>query len=63
MKTKKICDLDNSNKINIVNNLNDFFIKIDYFDEKGNKKYKNNIPLKYILNKNISSINQYNLVH
>ena len=33
-----------------LNNLNDFFIRIDYYDEKGIKKYKNNIPLKYILN-------------
>ena len=34
----------------LLNNLNDFFIQIDYFDQKGIKKRKNKIPLKYILN-------------
>ena len=33
-----------------INNLNDFIIQIDYFDQKGIKKRKNRIPLKYILN-------------
>ena len=39
-----------NNKKYLVNDLNDFIIQIDYFDQKGNKKYKNKIPLKYILN-------------
>ena len=34
------------------NNLNDFIIQIDYFDQKGIKKYKNKIPLSMILNSN-----------
>tara|TARA_B100000900_G_scaffold354430_1_gene323133 strand:- start:729 stop:908 length:180 start_codon:yes stop_codon:yes gene_type:complete len=34
----------------ILNNLNDFIIEIDYYDQKGRKKYKDEIPLKYILN-------------
>ena len=34
----------------MLNNLNDFIIQIDYFDQKGIKKRKNKIPLKYILN-------------
>ena len=38
---------------NIFNNLNDFFIQIDYFDQKGIKKRKNKVPLKYILNSKI----------
>ena len=38
-----------SNK-QLLNNLNDFIIQIDYFDQKGIKKRKNKIPLKYILN-------------
>ncbi len=38
-----------SNKQSL-NNLNDFIIEIDYFDQKGIKKRKNKIPLKYILN-------------
>ena len=33
-----------------LNNLNDLIIEIDYFDQKGIKKRKNRIPLKYILN-------------
>ena len=37
-----------SNK-QLLNNLNDFIIQIDYFDQKGIKKRKNKIPLKYIL--------------
>ena len=37
------------NKKYLLNNLNDFVIQIDYFDNKGIKKYKNKIPLKYIL--------------
>ena len=38
------------NKKQLLNNLNDFIIQIDYFDQKGIKKRKNKIPLKYILN-------------
>ena len=38
-----------SNK-QLLNNLNDFIIQIDYFDQKGIKKRKNKIPLKYIFN-------------
>ena len=41
------------NQKNIFNNLNDFFIQIDYFDQKGIKKRKNKVPLKYILNSKI----------
>ena len=39
-----------NNKKILLNNLNDFIIKIDYYDQKGIKKRKNKIPLKYILN-------------
>ena len=45
------------NKKNLINNLNDFIVKIDYFDQKGIKKHKNEIPLRYILNSN-KSINK-----
>lgn len=40
----------NKNNKQLLNNLNDFVIQIDYFDQKGIKKRKNRIPLKYILN-------------
>ena len=39
-----------NNKKKLLNNLNDFIIQIDYFDQKGIKKRKNRIPLKYIFN-------------
>ena len=39
-----------NNKNILLNNLNDFIIQIDYFDQKGIKKRKHRIPLKYILN-------------
>ena len=45
-----------NNDKKFLNNLNDFIIQIDYFDQKGFKKRKNKIPLKYILNhKSINS--------
>ena len=43
-----------NNKKKLLNNLNDFIIQIDYFDQKGNKKRKNRIPLKYIFNSKLS---------
>ena len=49
MYLEKIKKHKNSNK-QLLNNLNDFIIQIDYFDQKGIKKRKNKIPLKYILN-------------
>ena len=55
MSLEKINKHTNSNK-QLLNNLNDFIIQIDYFDQKGIKKRKNKIPLKYILNpKHINS--------
>ena len=49
MSLEKISKNTNNNK-QLLNNLNDFIIQIDYFDQKGIKKRKNSIPLKYILN-------------
>ena len=39
-----------NNKKKLLNNLNDFIIQIDYFDQKGIRKRKQRIPLKYIVN-------------
>ena len=36
----------------ILDNINEYFIKIDYFDQKGTKDFENNIPLKSIFNNN-----------
>ena len=49
MYLEKINKHTNSNK-QLLNNLNDFIIQIDYYDQNGIKKRKNKIPLKYILN-------------
>jgi hypothetical protein len=47
----KKLNLQNNNQEKIVfNNINDYVIKIDYYDDKGSKKKKYNVPLKYILN-------------
>ena len=48
LKSKKI---DNLKAINIFSNLKNYFIEIEYYDKNGLKKIKNNIPLKYVLNK------------
>ena len=49
MSLEEITKNKNNKKL-VLNNLNDFIIQIDYFDEKGIKKRKNRIPIKYILN-------------
>ena len=49
MYLEEINKVTNNKKI-LLNNLNDFIIQIDYYDQKGVKKRKNKIPLKYILN-------------
>ena len=49
MYLEEINKVTNNKKI-LLNNLNDFIIQIDYYDQNGIKKHKNKIPLKYILN-------------
>ena len=39
----------------ILNNLDEYIIKIDYFDQRGLKDFENNIPLNHIFNSNIKS--------
>ena len=39
----------------ILNNLDEYIIKIDYFDQKGFKDFENNIPLNHIFNSSIKS--------
>ena len=36
-----------------LNNLDEYIIKIDYFDQKGLKDFENNIPLNHIFTSNI----------
>jgi hypothetical protein len=52
MSLEEINKNTNNNK-QLLNNLNDFIIQIDYFDQKGIKKRENRIPLKYIFNSEI----------
>ena len=47
MSTEEINKHNNGEK-QLLNNLNDLIIQIDYFDQNGIKKHKNRIPLKYI---------------
>ena len=49
MYLNKINKQTENNK-QLLNNLNNFIIQIDYFDQKGIKKRKHRIPLKYIVN-------------
>ena len=37
----------------ILNNSDEYIIKIDYFDQKGIKDFENNIPLNNMFNSNI----------
>ena len=57
---------NNKSRIDIqqqtLDNINEYFIKIDYFDQKGIKDFENNIPLKSIFNNNTNlSENNLNL--
>ena len=36
----------------ILNNINEYFIKIDYFDQKGKKNFENSVPLRRIFDNN-----------
>ena len=56
----------NKSRINtqqqILDNFNEYFIKIDYYDQKGTKDFENNIPLRTIFNNNTNlSENNLNL--
>ena len=47
----KNLNLQNNNQKKILfNNINDYVIRIDYYDDDGSNKKKYNVPLKYILN-------------
>ena len=53
LKEIKVSKTNNSKPI--LNNLDEYIIKIDYFDQKGFKDFEHNIPLNYIFNSNIKS--------
>ena len=39
----------------VLNNLDEYIIKIDYFDQRGLKDFENNIPLNHIFNSSLKS--------
>lgn len=43
------------NSKHILNKLDEYIIKIDYFDQKGFKDFENNIPLNHIFNSSLKS--------
>ena len=46
----------------IFHNIDEYFLKIDYFDQKGTKDFENNIPLRTVFNNNTNlSENNLNL--
>ena len=53
MNLNNINNIKLSPKNYLFNNINNFSIEIDYFDEKGTKKHKNNIPLIFMLKKKV----------
>ena len=58
MHFNNLKNFKSSKKTDLLNNINDYIIQIDYFDKTGIKKYNNNIPLKYILDqKNLKNLN------
>jgi len=50
MLTEDIKNPKTNISIKKLEHLNDYMIKIDYFDQKGTKSLENNIPLTCILN-------------
>ena len=60
MLSKQINKLRTDTQQQVLDNINEYFIKIDYFDQKGTKDFENNIPLKTIFNNN-TNISENNL--
>jgi len=48
------------NKNTLLNNINDYVIRIDYYDDNGSKRKKYNVPLKYVFNNKNNSISSNN---
>ena len=44
---------NNSKKLNFVNNIQNYYIQVEYFDKNGKKSIKNNYPLKCVFEKNV----------
>ena len=46
-------------KNTLLNNINDYVIRIDYYDDNGSKRKKYNVPLKYVFNNNRIFLNNF----
>ena len=56
---KKLTSQDYNKNI-LLNNINDYVIRIDYYDDNGSKRKKYNVPLKYVFNNKNNSISSNN---
>ena len=55
---KKLKSQDYKKNI-FLNNINDYVIRIDYYDDNGSKRKKYNVPLKYVFNNNHIFLNNF----
>ena len=55
---KKLKSQDYKKNI-LLNNINDYVIRIDYYDDNGSKRKKYNVPLKYVFNNNSIFLNNF----
>ena len=55
---KKLKSQDYKKNI-LLNNINDYVIRIDYYDDNGSKRKKYNVPLKYVFNNNRIFLNNF----
>ena len=51
MKKVKYNNLYDTRANNFFSNINNYLVRIDYFDKNGLQKVKSNIPIKSLLNK------------
>ena len=61
MLPKQISDSKTVATKNILNSLNEYVVKIDYFDQEGTKNFEDNIPLKYIFNSSDIKLPEINI--
>ena len=47
---------------NSLNNINNYYIKIDYFDNKGIKKYIDKVPFKFVFGSKINTPQNSNYI-
>ena len=58
-KMLKILKSQDYKKNILLNNINDYVIRIDYYDDNGSKRKKYNVPLKYVFNNNRIFLNNF----